>query len=626
MEVNKFIAKPRLIFFFSAMLLFLIVLIVQFSRLMLQPPPAVKLPAAVPQRGSICDRNGRLLAMQTTLYNLTANKTILQSSDDYAPIIAPLISMDEDTLIKKVENSPSNFLYLKKKLTENEKDFVVAAIEKNKMKGLRIEPAYSRIYPESNLASTVVGFLGDDGVGLTGIEYSLQDILSPPDTPTEKNRQGYRVMLTLDTNIQYLLKKITAKTLETTKGESAVFLAVQAKTGEILGYVNEPSADLAHFSTSTEEERFDRPAYYIYEPGSVFKIFSLAALMNMGAAHDSDTYICDAEFVFGPRKKDVKVQPNAITCLRKHGQINPRKIIEFSCNDGIAQIADTVQNNNFETAIRGFGFGEKTGIELPGETAGIFAPSSLWSNRSRHTIAMGQEIGVSALQLMQAATVFANEGNLLKLTLVSKIVDTEEDKTVYTYSPEKKRRVISADTARLILSYMESRAQLYSDRPTSIKDISIAIKTGTAQMAKKDAPGYSKDDYVSSCIGLFPANDPEIILYFAVFRPVGETYGSRIAEPAIMEAASEIIDLYGLNRLTAPMLYHSGFISPHILSQLELDKIVPDFTGIPKRQLLPLLSDKRITVTVAGDGYVYSQSPPAGTPVTEGMSIELKLK
>lgn len=621
--MNNYIKKSRLIIFFIVTLAFLFMLVVQFASHMTKKPELVKEVKRPPQRGSIYDRNGTLLAMQTTLYNITANKTILQSSDNYIEVLAPLLSMEKTELEDKI-NASLNFLYLKKKLTESEKNFIVSEIEKNKIKGVRVEPIYSRIYPEPELASTVIGFSGDDMRGLAGMEYSLDDILSPPDTPTEKSRPGYNVQLTLDVTVQHMLKKITEKTLKKTQAESALFLAVQAQSGEILAYVNEPTFNLTRFSESSDAQRFDKPAYYIYEPGSVFKIFSLASFLDMGITQNTDTYICDAHFPFVKPNSKKKLKP--ITCLRRHGTVTPRKIIEYSCNEGIAQIADIVDNKTFENKLRDFGFGKKTGVELPGETAGLLAPSSRWSRRSRHTIAMGQEVGVSSLQIVQAATAFANEGSLLKLTLISKILNENGKKVVYSHTPVKKQHVISPQVAQLLLSYMESRAQLYMGREINIKDISIGIKTGTAQMAKKDGSGYSKSDYVSSCIGLFPAKKPEFILYLAIFRPVGEAYGSKIAEPAIIEAASDMIDYYGLNRKAAPSVKHQGLISPFTCPRVVIGNTLPDFTGMSKKQLLPLLSEKRLSVSIKGEGYVASQKPAPGSAITEGMTIELILK
>lgn len=624
MELNTFIPKKRIIFFIGFLILFTVVIAVKYARVMLtpagEPRPVIKLK----ERGAILDRNGKILAAATTLYNLSVNITLIGDINRFANILSPILDVSETELLDKIQNSKSHFLYLKKKLSENEKDMVKDAIREYNLKGLRLEAAAHRIYPENELASTVIGYLGDDGKGLAGVEYSLQNILSPPEGTTGAERDGYTVALTLDASIQYMLQKIAEQTKKTSQAEAVIFLAADAKTGEILAYINEPSANLAHFSASTEAERFDRPAYFMYEPGSVFKIFSMAAFLDLGTTKSSDIYTCDAQFIFKSKQTSEK-SSNVMRCLRVHGQVTPRDIIKFSCNDGMAQIADKTDAAAFAEKLRLFGFGKKTGIELPGEASGLFAPVSAWSARTKHTIAFGQEIGVTTLQIMQAATAFTNQGKTLKLSLISKIRDSS-GKTVYRHKPKPLTQVVSAQTAKTVLSYMQTAADDGTGSRASIKGVPIAVKTGTAQMAESDGRGYSATDYLSSCIGIFPVDDPQIILYMAVIRPVGQTYGSLVAAPAISEAANAIIDYRGMGRTNAPNVTHTGIIPQHRQTPVSLGSVMPDLSGTPKRLLLNLLTRTDITVKLTGDGYVTGQSPAPGTPIVKGMLIELTLE
>ena len=624
MELNTFIPKKRIIFFIGFLILFTVVIAVKYARVMLapagEPRPVIKLK----ERGAILDRNGKILAAATTLYNLSVNITLIGDINRFANILSPILDVSETELLDKIQNSKSHFLYLKKKLSENEKDMVKDAIREYNLKGLRLEAAAHRIYPENELASTVIGYLGDDGKGLAGVEYSLQNILSPPEGTTGAERDGYTVALTLDASIQYMLQKIAEQTQKTSQAEAVIFLAADAKTGEILAYINEPSANLAHFSASTEAERFDRPAYFMYEPGSVFKIFSMAAFLDLGTTKSSDIYTCDAQFIFKSKQTSEK-SSNVMRCLRVHGQVTPRDIIKFSCNDGMAQIADKTDAAAFAEKLRLFGFGKKTGIELPGEASGLFAPVSAWSARTKHTIAIGQEIGVTTLQIMQAATAFTNQGKTLKLSLISEIRDSS-GKTVYRHKPKPLTQVVSAQTAKTVLSYMQTAADDGTGSRASIKGVPIAVKTGTAQMAASDGRGYSSTDYLSSCIGIFPVDDPQIILYMAVIRPVGQTYGSLVAAPAISEAANAIIDYRGMGRTNAPNVTHTGIIPQHRQTPVSLGSVMPDLSGTPKRLLLNLLTRTDITVKLTGDGYVTGQSPAAGTPIVKGMLIELTLE
>ena len=625
MELNHFISKKRIIVFAGLLLIFTGLLVAKYARAMLGEEPEVHTVTKARERGAILDRNGKILAAATTLYNLSANKTLIGDLNQLVNVLAPILDISESELLNKIQDSKSNFLYLKKKLSENEKDIVKDAIREYGLKGLRLETVANRIYPENALASTLIGYLGDDGKGLTGIEYSLQNILSPPEGTVDAGRNGYTVALTIDASIQYMLQQIAERTMKSAKAEAVIFLAADAKTGEILAYISEPSVDLARFSSSTQEERFDRPAYFIYEPGSVFKIFSIASFLELGTTKDTDVYTCDAQFIFRPRQLNDKKDQNVIRCLRVHGQVTPRDIIKFSCNDGMAQIADKTNAAAFAEKLRAFGFGKKTGLELPGEAAGIFAPVSSWSARTKHTIAIGQEIGVTSLQIVQAATAFTNKGKTLKLSLLSEIFDSA-GKPVYRHKPKPLEQVISANTAKTVLGYMQTAADDGTGFRASIKGVPIAVKTGTAQMAQADGRGYSSTDYLSSCIGIFPVDDPQVILYMAVIRPVGETYGSLVAAPAISEAANAIIDYRGMGRTNAPNVTHTGIIQSHRQTPVTVGNTMPNLIGTPKRLLLELLNRTDITVKLTGDGYVTAQSPAAGTPIAKGMIIELSLE
>lgn len=625
MELNHFISKKRIIVFITLLLIFTGLIVAKYARVMLGPTPEVRTVKKARERGSIVDRNGKILAAATTLYNLSVNKTLIGDVNRLVNILSPILEISESELLDKIQDSKSHFLYLKKKLSENEKEILKDAIREYNLKGLRLEATANRIYPENALASTLIGYLGDDGKGLAGIEYSMQNILSPPEGTAGAEQNGYTVALTIDAFIQYMLQQIAERTMKNSKAEAVIFLAADAKTGEILAYINEPSADLAHFTSSKKEERFDRPAYFIYEPGSVFKIFSMASFLELGTTKDSDVYTCDAQFVFKPRQTNEKKEQNIIRCLRVHGQVTPRDIIRFSCNDGMAQIADKTDAAAFAEKLRAFGFGKKTGLELPGEAAGIFAPVSSWSARTKHTIAFGQEIGVTSLQIVQAATAFTNKGKTLKLSLLSEILDSA-GKPVYRHKPKPLEQVISAKTAKTVLGYMQTAADDGTGSRASIKGVPIAVKTGTAQMAQADGRGYSPTDYLSSCIGIFPVDDPQIILYMAVIRPVGETYGSWVAAPAISEAANAIIDFRGMGRANAPNITHTGIIQSHRQMPVTVGDTMPNLVGTPKRLLLDLLSRTDITVKLTGDGYVTVQSPAVGTPIVKGMIIELTLE
>lgn len=591
-----------------------------YARYMLGPEEFVPGPRINIERGSILDRNGKLLAVQTTLYNIGISRSLVSDPALYAQILAPLTSIPETEIITRLAEPHGNFFYLKRRISQGEKTAVENAVSDAKLRGIRLEPVISRTYPEGSLASHVIGFVGDDGKGLSGIEYAYQDVLSPPARSVMESTSGANLMLTIDATIQYELEKIGRETMQSTEAEGLILIAADAKSGEILAYVSEPAANLNEYTASSISERYDRPALYAYEPGSVFKIFSVAAFMDMNLVADRDRFYCDGSYHFTTGRGEQV----SIKCLAHHGWVTPRDAIRLSCNEGPAQMSERAGNAEFESKLRAFGFGARTGLELPGETGGIFRAHNQWSLRTKPTIAIGQELAVSALQMVQAATALTNGGTTLKLTLLSRLY-SRDGIPLYNHQPVPQNKVLKPETAALMLSYMQSTSESGTGTRAAVGDVPMAVKTGTAQMPSPSG-GYSSTDFISSCIGIFPANDPQVILYLAIIKPVGETYGGRIAAPVISRAANSVIDYMGIGRSGATSVRHTGLIALPRNRPVEIGQVMPDLHGISKRMLTPLLDKTDIQVMISGDGYVIRQTPAPGTALLPGMVIELVLE
>ena len=281
----------------------------------------------------------------------------------------------------------------------------------------------------------------------------------------------------------------------------------------------------------------------------------------------------------------------------------------------------------FLAKLRGFGFGQRTSLEVPGETLGSLKDTKdkYWSARSKMTISIGQEVGVSAIQMMEAATYIANKGKGIQLTLLSKITD-KEGNILYQHEPVYKQQNIKPETAAYILSCMQSGAEKGIGWRANLGDIPIGVKTGTAQMADTKNGGYSDTDFLSDCLAFFPAEDPEIILYIVIQKAQGIQYASRIVAPVIKESADTIIDHMGMNRGSAASVIHSGHISIQSTHQIKVGSSLPDFTGKAKRELLNLLDRTDLNVNIHGNGWVVRQEPEAGTPITENMKLDLYLE
>ena len=290
-------------------------------------------------------------------------------------------------------------------------------------------------------------------------------------------------------------------------------------------------------------------------------------------------------------------------------------------------MSERIDTDVFLDYLHRFGFGEKTGIELSSETRGNIKKTTdkYWSARSKPTMSIGQELGVSAIQMVQAASIIANQGKKVPLTVIHRI--QSKDGTVRQIkNDEPQEQILKPSTAKYILSCMETTAQSGTGSKAALRDISIGVKTGTAQMADTINGGYSTTDFLSNCMAIFPVENPQIILYIVIEKAKGETYAGRIVAPVIAEAANEIIDYLGMERDSAASLEHTGLISISQDKPLEVKVYVPNFIGRPKRDLLPLILDDKILYSINGEGYVISQNPEPGTPITENMTIELNLE
>ena len=622
--MNGFFNKKALIGMLAVFGIFVIYVLVLYAKLAFTPVSSIVSSAPPVQRGSIVDRNGKPLAVQTNFYHVGVTPHLVRNKAQFADDVSGPLGMESSDIMRILEqNSAASFVYLKKKITQTAYAELKKITDAKGYVYVNYDRIPGRIYPENALASQLIGYMGDDGKGLAGIEYSMQSYLQPSEKDgNAKESQEKNVYLTIDANLQYKLEEIARDTMRTTQAESMMLIAADAKNGEILSYISLPSANLNEYSYASVAETVDRPAMEAYEPGSVFKIFTVSVACDQGLIRPDDSFLCD-----GMYERRIKGgEAVRIKCLDRHGWLTARDALKYSCNDVLGQISDRISDDDFIAKIRALGFGQRTEIELPGETYGSVkdSDSALWSVRSKPTIAIGQEISVSALQMVQAATAIANKGIPLKLTLVKRI--TNKDGSVfYEHTAVPKERVLKQSTAEYVLSCMETTATSGTGSRARLNDISLGVKTGTAQMASKSG-GYSTTDFISNCMAIFPVEDPQIILYIVVEKAKGETYAGRIVAPVIAKAADEIIDYLGMSRGDAASLEHSGKISISAARPIILGKKLPDFTGLSKRDIMNLVNSNGIQVKINGSGWVKSQNPAPGTPVSENMIIELNLE
>jgi cell division protein FtsI (penicillin-binding protein 3) len=594
--------------------------LVRYGTLMLGPRRQEPAPRSrrFTERGPIKDRNGRVLALQTRLANISAWRPEIANLEEFSRELAPLLEMPEDEITERIRWSSSDFVYLRKQVDESTIRMIEEEQAKGRLRGIGIEPVVGRIYPERNLASQIIGFTGNGNDGLAGMEYAFDGEL----TPSTERPDGSQVYLTIDVNVQHILEGIAAETLRENDAEAVMFLAADPRSGDILGSASLPGFDPNNIRDSNEETRMDRPAIWAYEPGSVFKVFSLSALMDGGAITGNSTFLCNGYYERITRGGETI----RINCLGAHGRVRAREIIIYSCNAGAAYAADRMETGTFSEFLGNFGFGRRTGAGNPGETAGFLRAPERWSERSKPTIAMGQELAVSALQMVQAATAVANDGILVPPRIISKIVSAD-GKTERKWENSPARRVLRPETAQAMRSYMvDVTSDIGTGWRANVEDLSLAVKTGTAQIIDPLTGAYSETDFIASCIALLPAESPSLILYLVIVKPRKEYLGGRIAAPPIRQAAEALVDYLGIPRGRNPQVDHPSSV---ILPRSQTPRItdtVPDFTGLSKRTLLPLLLRDDLHIEMEGDGWVRRQSPPPGSPVNQDTVIRLELE
>jgi cell division protein FtsI (penicillin-binding protein 3) len=612
---NVFSGQKRFIFFAAMFCLAAFVVLVKYAIIMLGPPePDQVYPARhrLIERGPITDRNGRILALQTRLANISAWRPEITDFDAFCQDLAPVLGYSPEDIRERIEVSSSDFIYLKKQVEQSTIQKIEQLRADKRVRGIGIEPILGRIYPEKRLAGQIIGFVGDENTGLAGIEHAMEEQLVG----------GSQVVLTVDTNVQYILEGIARRAMVENRAEAVMFLAMDPRTGEILGSASLPDFDPNDIRASNEQSRMDRPAIWAYEPGSVFKVFSLASLLDAGAITDKTTFMCNGYY----ERITNRGERIVINCLAAHGPVTTRDIVIYSCNAGANYAADRMETRAFAESLKKLGFGSRTGAGNPGETAGFLRPAERWSDRSKPTIAMGQEISVSALQMLQAATVIANDGILVPPHIVSRFVSAD-GKNVKPFDAAPPRRILKAETARILRSYMRDvTSEMGTGWRANVQDLSMAIKTGTAQITDPRTGAYSSTDFIASCIALLPAEAPSLVLYLVIVKPQGEYLAGRIAAPPIREAAEALVDYLGIPRGRNPQVEHSGSVILPPNNSPVIESTVPDFTGYSKRQILPLILRDDLFIDVLGDGWVKRQDPPPGTPFTEGMTITLELE
>ncbi len=569
-------------------------------------------PAA--ERGPILDRRGRILAIQTRLDTVTAWRPEIRDVEGTARLLGEILERDHREITDRIATS-TGFLTLQRTVTPSQSSRITAEIRAGNLRGIRLQPDLGRSYPERESAAAVIGYTGVDNVGLAGIEYMFSEYLMPETDP-----MGHQVFLTLDLAIQSAADELGRELMQQHQADMVTIVVAKADTAEILALSSQPSFDPNNFLSYSANQRRNTSISRIYEPGSVFKVFSIASLLELGAISPRDRFNTAGGYVADNGSF-------IISDLSNYGVISPAQIIKFSSNVGAAYASERADPGSFYTLLTSFGFGRPTGIDLNGEERGLLAEPHRWSRRTQQTLAIGQEIGVTAIQMVAAATVLSNEGVLLRPQIVNRIVSNSGE-ILQQNGREPVRQVVSPETARLMLEMMRGS----TDRDGTawriqVEGVSVAAKTGTAEVFDPVNGRYSDAHFIASTLALVPADHPELIVYVMIDYPRGESFfGGRIAAPAVRTMLDFLIPYWDIPRDTDTITEHPGRVVLRPRTMPEIVDVMPDLTGVPLRSLMPLIVRDDLNVEIYGSGWVRSHSPAPGAPLEPGMTIRIELE
>ena len=514
----------------------------------------------IAERGKITDRNGVVLADNTTKYTVYARSNAISDKEKTSERLAQIFEIDQGTLYQKLTKTKVSEITVAKKV-EKEK---IEDLSASSLEGVYFSRDNARKYPKSDVLCQVLGFTSTDNVGTTGLEKYYDTYLSGKNgellyetdlvgveiegsvatyLPAEN---GYNVELTIDYGIQEIVESALKRTAETYSPKSASCIVLDVNTFEILALANYPSYDLNNVPRNDAEQlnALSRNILIsdIYEPGSTFKIITSAANIEEYLQGNSSAF--STNYVF-PSSRTRSVDGTTVKCWSnhangKHCNQTLAEALNNSCNPCFTDIALSLGKKTFYEYLSAFGFGKKTGVDFSGEAYGLLLPETAVRGCDLARIGFGQTIAVSGIQLASAAAASINGGYYYTPQLVKRIY-AEDGYVVKENKPILKNRVISEKASKILAEMLEGVVREGSGKKAYIEGFRVGGKTGTAQKFSDGHIAVGK--YVSSFVGFFPANAPKYLALVAVDEPQGAYYGSVVAAPCAGEVFQGIIDL-----------------------------------------------------------------------------------
>jgi cell division protein FtsI (penicillin-binding protein 3) len=502
------------------------------------------------KRGTIFDRNLREMAVSIDVESIAAHPRQIENPKKAAGSLSKILDMNRKTLAKKLQ-SKKKFVWVQRMVTPKEAE----AVKKLDIGGLDFIAEHKRFYPNKTLAAQLIGFTDIDDHGLEGLEFYYNDVLSgsvveytvlrdargqgfEAENPSGSTSSGKNLVLTIDSTIQYIAEKALAESVKEFSAKSGMAVVMDPRTGALLAMAQIPLFNPNALSGSNRKVWRNRIITDPFEPGSTMKIFSAAAAIESGSCSSSSIFYCE--------NGAYRMGNHIIHDSHEHGWLSLQQIIKYSSNIGAVKFSAVTGSQYLFKTLQRFGFGEETGIDCPGETAGSLAPYQRWTKVDAGTIAFGQGVSVSALQLIAAISAVANKGILMKPYAVQAITDYH-GRLIKSFAPKIVRRAISEKTAGTLTRIMQTVVtQGGTGVNAALDGYSACGKTGTAQ--KIDENGrYSNEKFIASFVGFAPIEAPKIAVLVVVDEPQKEHYGSEVAAPAFKTIAQKTLDYMNIS-------------------------------------------------------------------------------
>ena len=576
-------------------------------------------------RGDIVDRNGVILATSIVTTTIYVVPNQIENKEQVSKDIANILNCEYDDVYKYVSKNSSMEIIRKGMDLDSETADKIDALGYD---GVYLVVDSKRYYPYGETLSHIIGFVGSDNQGLSGLELTYDEYLTGqngelkyysdgkgnklevPDSYIAPSK-GMTLELTLDIELILAVDNELNNAIDKYNSESAIAIAMKPDTGEILAMGSKPSFDPTHYQDYSEEIiNRNLPIWMTFEPGSTFKIITLASSIEEGTVDLFNDLFTDTG--------SVNVDGSTLHCWKHggHGTQTFLEVVENSCNPGFVSLGNKLGVDKLMGYIRNFGFGSKTGIDLNGEGNGILFKNSNMGPVELATTAFGQGISVTPIQQITAVSAAINGGYLNTPYVVSSIIDPSSESIIYENKKKTKKQVISEETSAMVRYALESVVANGTGRNAYIENYRVGGKTGTAQ--KVSDGKYLVGNYILSFIGFLPADDPEIIVYVAVDNPKGVTqYGGTVSAPIARSIMMSAIEVLNIPEKSGGMLKEYIYTDTKYL-------IVPDVVGMSKEEATKTLKDFKVKYTGSGDKVIY-MSPHANSFQSVDTTITLML-